>query len=534
MLWYKESGYLGEDTVEPRRGTVRSFSILDYRSPLVVVLVFLAALTAATAVYWSKTIPYPYALENGEGFVMDSSFQVAQGLSPYKSLEDYPLTVGNYPPLYYWLNGLALRVVGLSYAPARAASTLAALAAAGFLFYLVSAMTGEPLAGALAAVFYLSHPTVRNSAALARVDTLAGALAFAGLVATLKLRGRSGLWTGAALFALGLATKHSTVVAPAAAFVGLAVFEPKRALKLAGLTAGMTLVWAASGLTLYGPVMLTNLGPYTATPIEASRIWRHLAQLPPEYLPGLAALPFATLWATRRGGQKRATAVLYGWCALTTLATLGKHGSSLLYLSELTIALSLALGLAAGWALEVAGRMSPGRGALAVTAGCIAFLILRSPPPANPLIRPLAEARAFATVDFQERKAEDARMAALLRAVDGPVLVESADLALAAGKPVQANPFILKWVSRMGLWDEGRLIADVDNRLFGAVQLDSKSLSRPREPLSEMERRRESLTRGRFSEGLLEAVSRSYELAAETPRGVLYRPRPKENAPGSL
>jgi 4-amino-4-deoxy-L-arabinose transferase-like glycosyltransferase len=517
---------LGELTVNAMSQKAHKPHVLGPRWPLLLLLVLLLAPAGATALYWSKAIGYPYALENGEGFVLDSSLQVAEGRSPYNLLDDYPLTVGNYPPLYYWLNGIAIRSFGLSFAPGRLISALAALAVAGLLGYTTASLSGEPLAGALAALYYLSHPTVLNASALARVDTLAGALAFGGFVAALRLGGRSGLWAAAALFALGLATKHSAVVAPAAACVGLAVREPRRGVTLAGLTAALTAGWIAAGLALYGPVMLKNLGPYTATPIEASRILDHLAQLPKEYLPGLVALPLATVWAVRRGGPPQATSALYGWCALATLATLGKHGSSLLYLSELTIALSLALGLAAGWGLQAAGRMRPKRGALAVAAGCLVLLALRTPPPRNPLAQPLVEARALATHDFSARAAEDNQMLALLKAVKGPLLVESPDLALAAGKPVLANPFILKWSARMGLWDERRLIEDLARHFFAAVQLDSRASYPPDRPLSSMEARRAALTRGRFSLPVLEAIELHYVLSAELARGALYRPRP--------
>lgn len=496
------------------------------RLPILLLLVLLLVPAGATTLYWTKAVGYPYGLENGEGFVLDSSLQVAGGRSPYHGLDDYPLTVGNYPPLYYWLNGMAIRYFGLSPAPGRILSALAALAAAVLVGYLAASLTGEPLAGVLAALFYLSHPTVRNASALARVDTLAGALAFGGFVAALRLRGRAGLWAAAALFALGLATKHSTVVAPAAACVGLAVRDLRRGAALAGLTAALTAGWVALGLGLYGTMMLKNLGPYTATPIEVSRILSHLAQLPKEYLPGLVALPLATVWAVRRGGPPQATSALYGWCALATLATLGKHGSSLLYLSELTIALSLALGLAAGWGLAAADRLSPGRGALAVAAGCILLLFLRTPPPLNPVAQPLAETRAILALDLSARKAEAEEMLALMKAVDGPLLAESPDLVLAAGKPVLANPFILRWTARMGLWDERRLVEDLARHFFTAVQLDSRASYPPGQPLSPLERRRAALTRGRFSSVVLEAIERHYELAADLPRGALYRPRP--------
>lgn len=519
--------------MEPHRETDRPLNLLGHRSPLVVLLVFLAVLAAATAAYWSKTIPYPYGLEHGEGYVIDLALQVAQGRSPYHTLDDYPLTIGNYPPLSYWLNGAVISQVGLTFSAGRLLSAAAALAAALLMALLVTRQTDEPLAGALAALFYLSLPTVRSSASLARVDILAGALAFGGLVAALRLRGRPGLWTAAALFALALATKHSTVAAPAAVCVGLIAVEPRRGLTLAGLTGGLTLAWVGLGVALYGPVMLLNLGPYTTTPLEASRLVDYLIHLPATYLPGLAALVVATLWAFRRGSPEGAVSVLYGWCSVATLALLAKHGSSFLYLSEFSIALSLALGLAAGWGLKAVSKMRPPWATAAVALGCLALLGLRTPPPANPVAQPLKEAKALWLHDLSAQRSEDEAMVELLRGVDGPLLAESADLALAAGKEVLATPFALKWLAQAGIWDESMIVDDLARGRFAAVQLNSFASDPSPRPLSPAEEIRAALTRGRFSPAILEAIDRHYRPSHDLPRGVLYEPRPKENAPGA-
>lgn len=499
---------------------------LGPRLPLLIPLALFLAVASGTLVFWARSIPFPYGLEHGEGIVLDSALQVAEGSSPYHDMKGYPYTVGNYPPLYYWLNGLAVKLFGVSFAPGRALSVASALAAALLLFSLTSSLTGEPLAGALAALFYLSHPTVRSASALLRVDALAGALAFGGLVVALRTKGRAGLWTAAALFALGLATKHSAVVTPAVACVGLAAMDPRRGLRLAACTAGLTACWLAAGLALYGPVMLLNLGPYTAAPLEYSRLAAYLSHLPREYLPGLVALPAATFWAWRRRSPVGFTAALYGWAAVASLALLSKHGSSFLYLSEFSIAMALALGLAAGWGLQAAERLGPGRGAAAVAAGCVALLVLRSPPPLNPVAQPISEARSLWAYDLSQAKAEDERMVRLLRKVEGPVLAESADLALAAGKKVLVTPFTIKELARMGLWDEAPLLEDLKRRYFAAVQLDSlPSSQRPAEPLSGEEERRRLLTRGRFSLAVLEAIDASYEVAFELARGAVYLPR---------
>ena len=510
------------ETVAPTRRRGRG---LGLRLPLLVLLGLLLIPAAATPPFWARATLYPYGLGNGEGFVLDSSMDVAEGRSPYRTLDDYPLTVGNYPPLFYWLNGLAVRILGPTYAAGRAISVASALATALLLAYLAASITGEPVAGALSALIFLTQPTVRTVAVVCRVDMLAGALAFGGLAAAPRLKGRRGLWVPAALFSLALATKHSAVFALAAAFLGIAFYDLRRSLKIAGLTLGLTLAWLAGGLALYGPVMLLNLGPYTATPLKLSTALPYLSYLPKEHLPGLVALPVATVWAVRRGGVERTTAVLYGWVSLASLVMLGKSGSSLLYLTEFTIALALAVGLAAGRILEAADQMELRRGLAAVAAVSAALLVLRAPPPANPAARPLLVARALWAYDFSTQQADDEAMIALIAAAEGPVLAESPDLVLAAGKPLVANPFILSLMARMGRWDEGRLLDDLARRRFAAVQLDSPALEPAEGPLTADERHRIDLTRERFSPAVLKAIGRYYDRSAALPRGTLYLPR---------
>jgi hypothetical protein len=243
-------------------------------------------------------------------------------------------------------------------------------------------------------------------------------------------------------------------------------------------------------------------------------------------LPGLAALPLASIWALRRGELPTTVFALYGWLALGSLILMGKPGSSLLYLSEMTIALALSLGLASGWALKASRRLRPTRQTLAVAAGCLLFLALRSPPPQNPVGRILSEARSLFSHDLKRERAAEEEMVERLRVLEGPILAESPGLLIAAGKPVLANPFVLKWMARLGRFDEDRLIRDLEKGYFRAVQLDSFASRSPPRALSAQERRRWLLTRGRFSQTILDAVERYYRLSADLARGTIYLPSP--------
>ena len=483
-------------------------------APLYVAALLLAYLSVSAAAWWAGAARYPYALENGEGWVLASALELSEGRSPYGTLEDYPFTVGNYPPLYLLANAAAFRVGGFSPLYGRLFS-LAALAAGFFLIVLGARRAAVPWIGAaLGGLYVLAIPGMKFVGVQARVDLVAATLAFGGVVWLLWSPGRTFVVGPALCFALALATKHSMVAAPAAALLWLAWHDRPRAMRLGLWTLGLTLAWLAACWAVFGWAFFLNIGPYTAA-IPWS--WRNLAHiwrfaLGVWYLPALVATVAYAGWALPKGSEGERLVALYGLAAAGTIVLVAKEGSSLLYLVEYSLAGGLVLACAVGCLLEVPRLQHPGWRFGACLAVALALFFLQVPPQGYPLSRRLQEARRAWGFNWDGLRRRDELMVSIISKADGPVLAEEPIYLLAAGKPVLLNPFVMRWLALRGRWDESRLVRDIARHRFALIQLNGFAVPPPDRPMSGLERRLHSLTRARFSPQVLRAVDLWYEV----------------------
>ena len=99
---------------------------------------------------------------------------MAQGHTPYPPPRRGPLhLVPVYPPLFYALNAIALKLAGLNLWSGRALSLLGALLAAGALVWWTAAETRSRLAGVVAAACWLALGPVIVWATFYKRDVLA-------------------------------------------------------------------------------------------------------------------------------------------------------------------------------------------------------------------------------------------------------------------------------------------------------------------------------------------------------------------------
>ena len=261
----------------------------------------------SVGVFWAKAALYPYALEHGEGLVLTDAIQLASGKSPYRTLDDYPFLVGNYPPLYLLANAAAIWMWGFSPLYGRLLSLVALTASAALVILVARRLEAPWLAAVLGALYYLAIPSMRFAGSMVRVDMVAAALSFAG-IAWLLWREEGKAVVGPALcFAAALSAKHSMVAAPAAALVWLVWHDRRRARRLALWTGGLTLGWLSACWAVFGSVFFLNIGPYTmGVPwswellVIVWHIW-----LGTWYLPVLVATVAYAAWALAKGPRRQ-------------------------------------------------------------------------------------------------------------------------------------------------------------------------------------------------------------------------------------
>lgn len=509
-----------------------SWKLHASEAPLWAAVLLLAYLALSAGWWWAGAARYPYALENGEGWVLASAVELAEGRSPYGTLEDYPFVVGNYPPLYLAANAAAIRLWGFSPVYGRFIS-LAALAAAVAMVVLLARRAGAAwLASALGGLYLLAIPGVRFAAVQARVDMTAAALSLAGIawLAWPAEEGRVGVVGPSLCFAAALATKQSMVAAPAAALVWLAWVERPRALRLLAWTAGLTLGWLAACWALFGSAFFLNIGPYTAAiPWSWSNLERMWTRaLGVWYLPAFVATAAYAVYALTKGSRRERLIALYALAAAASTVTVAKAGSSTLYLIEFTLAGSLALGCAVGLALRAKRLETPAWRLGACLAIALSLFYLQLPVEGYPLSLRLRQARALWSQDWEGARKRDSLMVEVIRKTDGPVLAEEASYLLAAGKPVLLNPFVMKWLAARGRWDESRLVRDIARHRFALIQLDGFAVPPAGRPMNPTERTLHLITRARFSPQVLRAVDLWYELPGplrDYPLRKLYFPK---------
>jgi len=144
-------------------------------------LLLLAVYAGVYLQFAAQLASFPFDLDQGEGYDAWSAWMINLGQLPYTTNADFPYYSSNYPPLWSYLVSIPMAWLGPGLAAARLVSTISAVAAAGVLGIAAQRLSGRPLAGALAAGFFLASPYVFHTTPLARVNSLALLMAVIGL-----------------------------------------------------------------------------------------------------------------------------------------------------------------------------------------------------------------------------------------------------------------------------------------------------------------------------------------------------------------
>lgn len=217
--------------------------------PLLIVAVAVGSVVSYV-VLASQRIGYPYELTYFEGSTVEVSARVAAG-EPIYGPPSTEFTPWPYPPLYFWLTGALMRVIGVDLATMRIVSFVASLAVLVLLALVVRRASGSAVAGIGAAALFAA--TFRVSGAFfdtARVDSLFLALLLTAVLTGMRARTwRGGVGLGA-LLVLAVLTKQNALVV--AAPMVLWLLWRRRPVGVAALG---TLVTGVVGTTLVGGLL---------------------------------------------------------------------------------------------------------------------------------------------------------------------------------------------------------------------------------------------------------------------------------------
>ncbi len=450
-----------------------------------------------------KAVPFRYSFDYGEGPLLDQVRRLAHFENIYRAdVSTPPYTITNYPPVYPLVQVPFYWIFGPHFWYGRVISLIGVLAAALFISLTLYHITHNPWGAAVGGLTLLAFPYVLQWSPLVRVDSLALGLSWAGLYVTVRWEHkRWGLFAGAALLVAAIYTRQSYgLAAPLAAFAWLVHKQPRvRTVRwLAGMVVlGGSLFLALTLLTQGGfffHIVTANVNPFIWQTVlnYVEEIQIHL----PYLLIGGSVLILTVFWGKPRTWWL-VTPYLLG--SLATAVTIGKDGSNVNYLYELSAALSLAAGALVAW---------PGK-RLWLSAIVVAALI--------PQIHGMT---AWAHEDFYTRNMNKLRynsdlkvMEMMVKDADGPVLADEymGHLPL-AGKPVVYQPFEFKMLAEAGLWNQQPFLDAIQNKEYSLILLyEPRNWDSPHE---------------RWTPEMLDAVENSYKRLYRMGETTIYEPKP--------
>jgi hypothetical protein len=308
------------------------------------------------------------------------------------------------------------------------------------------------------------------------------------LALTLFDRRTRAAWLGGTLvLVVALFTKQTAIDAALACLGFAALTRPRLALHAALTVLGLGLVGLGALQLMTGGAFWLNVVAGNANPFDLGQLFGYLRNFV-EVHPVLLALAVVEATLAIRARNWSPWALYLPFAAAMSL-TVGKWGAGESYFLPLIaaccvlgasrlvcIADAAASGMAAHRSLEARGLTSLRLARLAAI-GLFLQLLLFSHWPLTDL--PGLPDRGFqgALLGFPPSQSDHdsgARIAALLRAAEGPVLAEDTGFALTADKPVIGNPTHLRNLHQAGQWDPTQLVSMIQARAFDMIVLNAQ------------------------------------------------------------
>jgi ABC-type sugar transport system permease subunit len=479
-------------------------------------------LSAATAIFllagaWAASLfvrhgiaalAFPYPLNYGEGPLLNQAVRLEQLQNIYPSdLSSPPYVISNYPPLFVLLQAPLVWVFGPTFLYGRAISLLCTIAVASLVAATVNTLTRDKTASVVGGLTFLAVPFVLYWSSLDRVDMLGLALSWGALYAIVRRPDRGGVILAALLLVAAVYTRQTYVLAaPLAALAWLlARGQRRQAFRLVIITVGL-------GLLLLGILSALTKGGFffhTVTANANEFRWELVSGnlsfmggiMPLLLLGGLAFIVLGL--RTRSAGWWLVGTYLAA--AVATAFLIGKIGSDVNYLLELSTALALAAG-------SLVGRY-PSRPAVR-TALLLALAVQ---------VAIMVQASQFTYARFQAgvigNKDGLARLEGVVNDSNGPVLAdEYAGLLPLEGRGIYLQPFEMTQLQRDGRWDQSPLLASIERREFPAILIWKPSYAA-------------GVYRERWTREMLETIDENYRPTHKYADTLVYRPRPDKDVP---
>ena len=447
-------------------------------------------------------LAFGFPLNYGEGPLLDQAVRLADFKNIYPDSADLgeaPYTISNYPPFYLLVQAPFVWLFGPEFWYGRLISLASVAATALFVALTLYTLTRDRIAALAAGLTFPAIPYVLRWSSLGRVDLLGLALSWAGLFVVVRWpERRRTMILAALLFVAAVATRQTYVLAaPLTAFVWLMVQgKRRRALELAGISFGV-------GLVAFLALNASTNGGFFLNTVTANTNEFRWERVSFNALGALLACPLlllgglAFLWKAPRD---RAWWLVGPYLAFSVPSALlvGKVGSDVNYLLELSAALCLATGALIAWQRE-----RPRLRALLISLLAVQVLALAQSS--------LVPSGLQDYVVDGEREVR--QLSQIVAEADGPVLTdEYMGLLPLNGKRIQLQPFEMTQLSRDGAWDQTRAVESIQKERYSVIMTWEPPFAR-------------DIKRDRWTDEMLAAVESNYEPEERLADMVVYRPK---------
>jgi 4-amino-4-deoxy-L-arabinose transferase-like glycosyltransferase len=416
--------------------------------------------------------------------------------------------VSNYPPLFPLAQAPFVWLFGPAFWYGRLISLISAAVVALFVGLTLHALTRDRLAAVTGALIFPAMPYVVRWSSLARVDLLGLALSWAGLFALARWPHKRWSVVAAGLLLVAAVYTRQTyaLAAPLAAFVWLlALGQQRRALELAGVAGGAGLILfgilnVLTGGGLFLNTVIANLNDFRWERVSLNALGALLAC--PLLL--LGALVFL-LFAPRKSNRSWWLVAPYLAASVPSALLVGKVGSDVNYLLELSAALGLAMGAVIAWQ-----RKRPRVRTLLIVLLAAQVLALGQ-----------SSRVASGLQDYViEQRDEVGRLSRIVAEAKGPVLADDyMGLLPLNGRRIYLQPFEMTQLARDGAWDQSPLVRAIEEERFPVIMMWKPPFAR-------------EIKRDRWTPEMLKEIRAHYEPTDDDLADmVIYRPKESQKEP---
>jgi hypothetical protein len=479
----------------------------------IILLLSLSLAAVGFLIYQVQAVSHPYPLDYGEAPLVDQAMRLAAGQNIYRpDISSPPYTISNYPPLYVLSLVPSVRLFGPNFLAGRTISVLCALASTTFLALIIYTHTQDRIAALTTGLLFVAIPYVVHWSPLLRIDMLALACSTGGLY--LLARWPTARWStigSALLLVAAIYTRQSyALAAPLAAFVWLLAHDWRRALELAAMVGGLSLILLIILNTLTRGGFFFNVVTANVNEFDIERLEWNMRRLR-DAAPVLLVIGGVSL--VLAPGRVRSWPLLVPYligAALSSL-TIGKIGSNVNYFLELSAALSLAAGALVAWSRKRHWL----RATLLILLALQTVQLVQTT--AHECLEPLSYRLHF--------RQELCKLKDIVANADGPVLAdEYMGLITIQGRPLYIQPFEATQLANAGLWDQTPLVESIHDKEFSLILIHYF-------PGAEVHKER-------WTPEILSAISRAYAPTDSLANTRVYRPTgsrtPLDGCPGAV